>query len=119
MIVKHIASSNQVRNGARYASQSRAIVHAQQKSVAFSDQLDPSFDDAIANSHLDNVHVKGEASNLEQQNRIEMLKKIKKARDLVFTVNKRRARRTAIGSPEQSRDHVNSLELQEESKMTE
>lgn len=73
-------------------------------------------------AHLDNILVKGgggDPNSLEQQNRIDMLKKIKKARDLVFTVSKRRARRTAIGSPEQSTNIVNSLELTEESKTME
>lgn len=48
-----------------------------------------------------------------------MLRKIKKAHDLVFTKPKRRSRRTAIGSPELSKEIVNSLELGENSKLTE
>ena len=43
-------------------------------------------------------------AGLEETNRVEMLKKIKKARDLVFTSTKRRSRRQAIGSHDNIRD---------------
>ena len=43
-------------------------------------------------------------SSQEHQNKIEMLKKIKKARDLVFTTAKRRSRRSAIASQDTARD---------------
>ena len=73
----------------RYASQSRAV--QKQRSVAFSTDVDPTLDDNLE-------------SSAEQQHRIEMLRKIKKARDLVFnTASKRRSRRTAIASQDTAR----------------
>lgn len=51
--------------------------------------------------NLDHLQVR---SGLDETDRVEMLKKIKKARDLVFTSTKRRSRRQAIGSHDNIRE---------------
>lgn len=47
-----------------------------------------------------------------ERNRIEMLKKIKKARDLVFTTSKRRTRRQAIASQDTAREQQEKIQKQ-------
>ena len=93
MIMRHVSNGQRTNyldttvetSERRYASMPRAVNN--QRSVAFSSDVDPTYDE---------VQVE---SSAEQQHRVEMLKKIKKARDLVFnTASKRRSRRTAIAS---------------------
>ena len=102
MIARHVAGSGQLLDTTlntekRYTSQSRGVIasHSNQRSLAFnSSQLDPSLEiDQLESSH-------------ENANHIEMLRKIKKARDLVFTTSKRRTRRAAIQDPVHQTDYI-------------
>ena len=68
-----------------------------QRSVAFSSDPDQTYG-SDGGANLENVQVGAGVDSSQEQQRLEMLKKIKKARDLVFTTSKKRTRRAAIAS---------------------